>query len=198
MMPIFERLRLVPRLVLAFGLVLLVMSTGAVLGMWRLQSLEAVADELGGNAAQRALLARELQAIVVLSASRAETLLQIDDPAFAARIDADRKLTSARSEVVRKTLDALAKKSPTMLKVSLEQIRRGAKQSLAECFRMELELIHGAFEHGDFIEGIRALIVEKDNQPRWKAATLAQADDATVKKFFGPRWKPADHPLHAL
>jgi len=108
MMPIFERLRLVPRLVLAFGLVLLVMSTGAVLGMWRLQSLEAVADELGGNATQRALLARELQAIVVLSASRAETLLQIDDPAFAARIDADRKLTSARSEVVRKTLDALS------------------------------------------------------------------------------------------
>ena len=49
--------------------------------------------------------APELHAIVVLSSTRAETLLQIDDEAFAARSNADRKLTSARSEVVRKTLE---------------------------------------------------------------------------------------------
>lgn len=97
-----------------------------------------------------------------------------------------------------RTLEAMARKSPTMLKVSLEQIRRGRALSLAECFRMELELIHGAFEHGDFIEGVRALIVEKDNQPRWSPPSLARADDASVKRFFGPRWSPAAHPLAHL
>lgn len=99
---------------------------------------------------------------------------------------------------VQKTLAAIAKRSPTMLKVSLEQIRRGRTLSLAECFRMEFELIHGAFEQGDFIEGIRALIVEKDNQPRWKAPTIAEASAESVAKFFGPRWAPHEHPLSGL
>eukprot|EP01034_Spumella_vulgaris_P000077 gene77-102_t len=60
------------------------------------------------DGAERALLARELHAIVVLSSARAETLLEIDNPAYAARIDADRKTTSARSSEVRKRLDELA------------------------------------------------------------------------------------------
>ncbi len=72
-----------------------------------------------------------------------------------------------------KTLEALAKKSPTMLAVTLEQLRRGAKMSLADCFRMELDMVHGCFAQGDFIEGIRALIVDKDNKPRWNPARLA-------------------------
>ncbi len=53
-------------------------------------------------------MARELHDIVVLSSVRAETLLEIDNPAYAARIDADRKVTSARSSEVRKRLDELA------------------------------------------------------------------------------------------
>jgi len=99
---------------------------------------------------------------------------------------------------VGKTLQAITKRSPTMLKVSLEQIRRGAGLTLAGCFRMELDLIHGAFEHGDFIEGIRAMIVEKDMSPRWKPSTLAAVDAASVARFFGPRWSGAAHPLSAL
>jgi len=105
----FSRARLAPRLALAFGLVCLVMALSAAIGVWRLVGLQSLADDLGGPSAERALLARELQAIVVISASRAETLLELaDNPAYAARIDADRKATSARSEVVRKRLDELA------------------------------------------------------------------------------------------
>jgi enoyl-CoA hydratase/carnithine racemase len=62
-----------------------------------------------------------------------------------------------------KTLDTLAKRSPTLLDVTLEQIRRGATLSLADCFRMELNLMHACFEHGDMMEGIRALL-EKDTR----------------------------------
>jgi enoyl-CoA hydratase/carnithine racemase len=88
-----------------------------------------------------------------------------------------------------KTLDALSKKSPTMLAVTLEQLRRGAKMSLADCFRMELNMVHGCFAQGDFIEGIRALIVDKDNQPRWNPARLADVTAASVEVFFTPKRK---------
>ena len=104
----FSRMRLAPRLALAFGLVMLVTSLAAGIGIWRLDRLQDIANDLGGASSQRALLARELHSIVVLSSARAETLLQIDDAEFAARINADRKLTSARSEVVRKALEDLA------------------------------------------------------------------------------------------
>ncbi|MCZ2495516.1 HAMP domain-containing protein [Xylophilus sp. Kf1] len=105
----FSRARLAPRLVLAFGLVCLVLAMASAIGIWRLVELRDLADDLGGHSAERALLARELQAIVVLSAARAETLLELgENPAFVSRIDADRKATSARSEVVRQRLEALA------------------------------------------------------------------------------------------
>ena len=68
-----SRARLAPRLVLAFGLVCLVMALASAVGVWRLVELRGLADDLGGNSSERALLARELQAIVVISASRAET-----------------------------------------------------------------------------------------------------------------------------
>jgi methyl-accepting chemotaxis protein len=108
MKSLFTRLRVTPRLALAFGLVLLVNFAGIGLGIWRLERLQAVADELGGTAAERALLAQELHAIVAISAERAQTLMRVDDAAYAAAIGADRKATSARSEVVRERLEALA------------------------------------------------------------------------------------------
>jgi len=101
--------RVAVRLALAFGVVCLVMSLSAAVGIWRLAGLQDIADDLGGASSERALLARELHAIVVLSSARAETLLEIDNnPTYAARIDADRKTTSARSSEVRKRLDELA------------------------------------------------------------------------------------------
>ena len=97
-----------------------------------------------------------------------------------------------------KTLEALAKKSPTMLAVTFEQLKRGARMSLAECFRMELTLIHGSFEQGDYIEGIRALIVDKDKNPHWCPAGLAEVTSSAVEALFAPRWQPERHPLASL
>ena len=94
-----------------------------------------------------------------------------------------------------RTLQALHERSPTMLAVTLEQLRRGATLPLAECFRMELNLVHGCFEQGDFLEGIRAMLVEKDRRPRWNPPRLAEVSPAAVERFFAPRWTPAQHPL---
>ena len=105
---LFSRSRLRPRLALSFGLVCLVMVAASGVGVWRLAQLQAIADDLGGASSERALLARELHAIVVISASRAETLLLLDNADYAKRIEADRKITSQRSSVVRKRLEELA------------------------------------------------------------------------------------------
>ncbi|HWH42488.1 MAG TPA: enoyl-CoA hydratase/isomerase family protein [Usitatibacter sp.] len=102
-------------------------------------------------------------------------------------------------EWAQRTLEALAKRSPTMLKVTLEQLQRGATMGLADCFRMELGLIYTCFEQGDFVEGIRALIVDKDNRPHWRPPAIDEVDQAAVARFFAPRWSPAQtHPLYHL
>jgi enoyl-CoA hydratase/carnithine racemase len=97
-----------------------------------------------------------------------------------------------------RTREALAKRSPTMLAVTLEQLKRGAAMSLADCLRMELNLVHGCFEQGDFVEGIRALIVEKDNRPQWRPPRLEDVGQAAIDAFFAPRWTRSHHPLASL
>jgi len=82
------------------------------------------------------------------------------------------------------TREALARRSPTMLEVTFEQLRRGRSLPLAQCFRMELGLVASCFTQGDFLEGIRALMIDKDNRPRWNPATLAEVTPAMVDRFF--------------
>ena len=97
-----------------------------------------------------------------------------------------------------KTLALLEQRSPTLLRVAFEQLRRGRRLTLPDCFRLELNLIHGCFAQRDFVEGIRALIVDKDNTPRWNPPSLPEVTDACVAAFFTPRWAPAEHPLRHL
>jgi len=70
--------------------------------------------------------------------------------------------------------------------------------TLADCFRMELGMVAQCFEQGDFIEGVRALIVDKDNSPRWKPDRPADVTAESVDAFFRPRWRTAGHPLSEL
>jgi len=94
--------------------------------------------------------------------------------------------------------EAFERRSPTMLAVTLEALRRGATMPLEECLRMELDLVRAAIEHGDLVEGIRAQIIDKDNRPRWKPARIEEVTRAAVESFFAPREAPAQHPLAHL
>ncbi len=96
------------------------------------------------------------------------------------------------------TAAILKTRSPTLLEVTRRQLNRGSKLTLAECFRMELGLVYHCFEHGDLIEGIRAVIIDRDNQPRWNPPTLAELDNDAVSAFFAPRWEGDKHPLANL
>ncbi len=96
------------------------------------------------------------------------------------------------------TLERLGKCSPLLLCVTLEQLRRGRALNLSDCFRMELGLVNACLGQGDTLEGIRALIIDKDNQPRWNPARIADVTSERVQSFFHERWMPAGHPLVAL
>jgi len=82
------------------------------------------------------------------------------------------------------TLKIIDSRSPLSLSVTLEMLRRGRTLSLAECFAMELHLDRQWFDGGDIIEGVRALIVDKDKNPRWDPPTLNGVTSERVAAFF--------------
>lgn len=82
------------------------------------------------------------------------------------------------------TFKTMGSRSPLSMSVTLEMLRRGRDFSLAECFAMELHLDRQWFDEGDIIEGVRALIVDKDKNPRWNPPTLDEVTPARVAAFF--------------
>ncbi len=75
-------------------------------------------------------------------------------------------------------------RSPLAMAVTLEMLRRGRHLPLEQCFALELHLDRQWFERGDLIEGVRALIIDKDKAPRWNPATVAELDAHHVDSFF--------------
>ncbi len=82
------------------------------------------------------------------------------------------------------TLKALNTKSPTSLKVTFRQLREGRHRGFEECMQLEFRLTNRFMRGHDFYEGVRAVIVEKDNAPKWKPATLADIKSEDVLAYF--------------
>ncbi|KAF0311332.1 3-hydroxyisobutyryl-CoA hydrolase, mitochondrial [Amphibalanus amphitrite] len=97
------------------------------------------------------------------------------------------------SEFASKIHATLLKMSPTAMVITAEQLRRGASLSLADCLRMEVRLSDRFLEDHDFYEGVRAVLVDKDQSPVWKPATVAQVPADIVDRYFAPL--PADREL---
>ncbi|MDE2203946.1 MAG: enoyl-CoA hydratase/isomerase family protein [Burkholderiaceae bacterium] len=92
----------------------------------------------------------------------------------------------------------MAKRSPLMMAVTLEQIRRGRHTTLADELRRELDMMTHVFADGDGIEGIRALAVDKDHTPKWKHASIDAVREEEVAAFFVSPWRREQHPLLGL
>jgi enoyl-CoA hydratase/carnithine racemase len=82
------------------------------------------------------------------------------------------------------TADLLESRSPLAMAVTLEMLRRGRQLDLENCFALELHLDRQWFERGDLIEGVRALLIDKDKNPRWNPPTLQALDAEHVASFF--------------
>ncbi len=79
-----------------------------------------------------------------------------------------------------------------------EQMRRGKHLSLADIFRMELVMAANCTRRGHFKEGVRALLIDKDRNPQWTPATVAEVSGEEVAAFFVPPWPAGEHPLQDL
>ncbi|MFD1327847.1 enoyl-CoA hydratase/isomerase family protein [Mycoplana ramosa] len=90
-----------------------------------------------------------------------------------------------------KTIADLKTKSPLSLKVTLRLLRLGrAAPSLDACLEREFAATAGVLQGHDFFEGVRAAVIDKDRNPQWRPARLAEATDADVAAFFQPAAEP--------
>jgi enoyl-CoA hydratase len=114
-----------------------------------------------------------------------DIIAALDAEAAAARPDA---AFASRAAALMRT------KSPTSLKIALAQMRRGPSLDFAECMRAEFRIVSRVVRGHDFYEGIRAVIVDKDQTPRWRPATLAAVSEAAVEEHFAPLENELDLP----
>ena len=103
-----------------------------------------------------------------------------------AALDREADSGSDDAQWAAKTAATMRTKSPLSLKLSLAQVRRGAGCDFERCMRMEFRIVSRVIEGHDFYEGVRAVIVDKDNMPRWNPATLDQISEAEVERHFAP------------
>ncbi|ETW07394.1 hypothetical protein H310_01919 [Aphanomyces invadans] len=96
------------------------------------------------------------------------------------------RLTAHESEWATNLLHKLQSVSPLSLNVTLRQMREGANKTIDECFQMEYRLATRFMESQDFFEGVRAVIVDKDNKPKWQHAHVSDVTAAEVDSFFAP------------
>jgi enoyl-CoA hydratase len=112
-------------------------------------------------------------------------------------------LEGSDSEWARHTAAALRKRSPLMLYVTLEQVRRARGMGLADDLRMERDMVRHCFHlrpgtAGETMEGVRALAIDKDHSPRWNPARIEDVTPGMVEPFFRSPWPVHAHPLRSL
>ena len=98
-----------------------------------------------------------------------------------------RRLRERPEAAAQSALKAIETKSPTSLKVTLRSLRSARlfdelEQALDQEFRVSLACVR----LGDFIEGVRATLVDKDRDPKWSPSRLEDVDDEFVARFFAP------------
>ena len=101
-------------------------------------------------------------------------------------LDAEGAMQGPNAAFAAETAALMRTKSPTSLKLALAQMRRGATLDFAECMRTEFRIVSRVVRGHDFYEGVRAVIIDKDQAPHWQPASLAAVDPAEVERHFAP------------
>jgi enoyl-CoA hydratase len=178
----------------------------------RLGAADAVAANIATHRVSSSRLA-ELREALCGAVSVDATLAGFAEPAGEAKLAPhraaiDRLFTHDRVEDILASLEAdgsefaakaaatIRTKSPTALKLALAQMREGAKLTFTGCMACEFRIVSRVIHGHDFYEGVRAVIVDKDNAPRWRPASLAEVSDAEIARHFAPlgsdEWQAPD------
>jgi len=112
-------------------------------------------------------------------------------------------LEGAQDPWAARTATKMRTRSPLMLHVTLEQIRRARGMSLADDLRMERNMVQHCFHlhpgaQSETVEGIRALAIDKDYKPRWNPARIEDVKPGMADAFFASPWAAELHPLRDL
>lgn len=147
------------------------------------QEIGAILDRLAAPAPEPALLGHRAVIDALFAGKTVEDIL--------AALEAD------GGDWATATLAILATKSPQALKVSLKLVRDGRYMpSFEDEMRQEFAVATRVVQRPDFREGVRAVILDKDNAPRWQPATLDGVTDHVIDQIFAPlpdaeAWEPA-------
>lgn len=146
--------------------------------------LQALLNNLEGNTA--GFPASQLQP----HEARIETLmaqvLASDQPvqAFAQAVD-----SFTDDAFLAKAANGIKRGSPTTAHIIHEQLQRARSLSLKQCFELELVIAVQCSRHPDFAEGVRALLIDKDNKPAWRYASVGQVPDEWLQAHFTMPWE---------
>jgi len=139
-------------------------------------SVDAVLAAFSEPAGEGPIMARQFAIDRLFAGSQVEGVLDALDREAASR--------SADAEWAIKTAASMRAKSPLSLKLALAQVRRGKDWDFQTCMRAEFRLVSRIIHGHDFYEGVRAVIVDKDNKPQWNPGTLAAVSGAEVERYF--------------
>lgn len=187
----------------AWALADVCVQSDALSAMWSEVQSQTSAEALAQWIATQMIAAKAIntRAIAVFGTEMEAAFAQATIPEILAHLD------QSDTEPSRDAAKILRQRSPLMLHVVLEQVRRARSMTLADDLRMERDLVQHCFytahldrsgASSETVEGIRALAVDKDHQPRWNPASIEQVTPAMVEPFFTSPWPAGAHPLKDL
>ena len=142
------------------------------------ESVDAVLAAFAEPAGEGPILARRAAIDRLFAGNQVEGII--------AALEREAASGGTDAEWAGKTAATIRTKSPLSLKLALAQVRRGGTWDFETCMRTEFRLVSRVIQDHDFYEGVRAVIVDKDNKPRWRPSTLAAVSAAEVERHFAP------------
>ena len=183
---------------LAYGLADTLCQAASLPALWNQLGSQPLADE---DAVGKWIATN----LVAASAHKISSIDQIDTHFSLLRVKhiVDSLEKDKNSVWAAKTAATLRKRSPLMLHVTLDLIRKARSLSLADDLRMERDLIANCFHlrpgiESETVEGIRALAVDKDYAPKWNPPRIEDVKPGMADAYFASPWVADAHPLRDL
>ncbi|MBD1583200.1 enoyl-CoA hydratase/isomerase family protein [Pseudoalteromonas sp. S16_S37] len=112
-----------------------------------------------------------------------------------AQVDYILALPSADNKWLHRAQNSLKHGSALSAVLVSEQLKAGKGKSLKECFMFELGMSVQAGIAGEFQEGVRALLIDKDGAPQWQFSSVSEVTASAITPFLTPKWDDQTHPL---